>query len=63
MKEIFYQNYIGFDINIASNYFEIHDLIKKKEIKYHFSVIKAKIPLSKKLVEEVKEFIYILLVL
>jgi len=63
MKETFYQNCIGFSINIASKYLEIHGLIKKKRIKYYLPVIKAKIPLGKESVEEVKEFIHILLVL
>ncbi len=62
-KETFYQNYIGFGINIAGKYLEIHDLIKEKEIKYHLSVIKAKILLDKESVEEVEEFIHALLVL
>ena len=63
MKETFYQNYIGFDINIAGKYLEIHGLIKEKGIKYHLSVVKAKIPLDKESVEEIEEFVHALLVL
>ena len=50
-------------INIAGKYLEIYGLIKEKGIKYHFSVIKAKISLGKESVEEVKEFVHALLVL
>ena len=62
-KETFYWNYIGFSINIAGKYLEIHGLIKEKGIKYHLPVVKAKIPLNKESVEEIEEFIYALLVL
>ena len=47
-KETFYRNYIGFGINIAGKYLEIHGLIKEKGIKYHLPVIKAKIFLISK---------------
>ena len=63
MKETFYQNCIGFSINIASKYLEIHGLIKEKGIKYHLPVVKAKIPLDKESVEEIEEFVHALLVL
>ncbi len=62
-KETFYQNYIGFGINIAGKYLEIHGLIKEKGIKYHLLIIKAKIPLSKESVEKVEEFVHVLLIL
>jgi len=62
-KEAFYQNYIGFGVNIVGKYLEIHGLIKEKGIKYHLSIIKAKILFSKESVEEVEEFIHALLVL
>ena len=62
-KEIFYRNYIGFRINIASKYLKIHDLIMEKKIKYHFLVVKVKIPLDKESVEKIKEFVHALLVL
>jgi len=61
-KETFYQNYIGFGINITDKYLEIHGLIIEKEVKYHLSVIKAKIPLDKESVEEIEEFVHALLV-
>ena len=63
IKETFYRNYIGFEINIAGKYLEIHGLIMEKKIKYHLLVIKAKIPLGKESVEKIEEFIYALLVL
>jgi len=62
-KETFYQSYIGFGVNIAGKYIEIHGLIKKKEVKYHFLVIKVKILLDKESVEEVEEFVHTLLTL
>lgn len=62
-KEIFYRNYIGFGVNIASKYLEIYGLIMEKEVKYHLPVIKAKIPLDKESVEEIEEFVHALLVL
>nr|CAG8625580.1 10670_t:CDS:2 [Entrophospora candida] len=62
-KEIFYKNYIGFSVNVAGKYLEIHGLIKGKEVKYHLPVVKAKIPLGKETVEEVEEFVHALLVL
>ena len=63
MKETFYRNYIGFRINIAGKYLEIHGLIMEKEIKYYLPVVKAKIPLGKESVEEIEEFVHALLVL
>lgn len=62
-KETFYRNYIGFGVNIAGKYLEIHGLIMEKEVKYHLPVIKAKIPLDKESVEEIEEFVHALLVL
>ena len=62
-KETFYQNYIGFSINIAGKYLKIHGLIKKKWIKYYLPVIKAKILFGKESVEKVEEFVHALLVL
>ena len=62
-KESFYRNYIGFGINIAGKYLEIHGLIKEKGIKYHLPVVKAKIPLGKESVEKIEEFVHALLVL
>ena len=61
-KEIFYQSYIGFGVNIAGKCVEIHGLIKE-EGKYHLPVVKAKIPLGKESVEEVEEFVPALLTL
>ncbi len=62
-KRTFYKNYIGFSVNIAGKYLKINDLIMEKEIRYYLPIIKAKIPLSKKSVKEVEEFVYALLVL
>lgn len=62
-KETFYQSYIGFGVNIAGKYIEIHGLIKEKGVKYHLPVVKAKIPLGKESVEEVEEFVHALLTL
>ena len=38
IKETFYRNYIGFGVNIAGKYLEIHGLIMEKEIKYYLGL-------------------------
>ncbi len=63
MKETFYQNYIGFRINIVGKYLEIYGLIIEKEVKYHLLIIKAKILFDKESVKEIEEFVHALLVL
>ncbi|CAG8716157.1 9225_t:CDS:2, partial [Racocetra persica] len=62
-KEVFHQNYIGFGVNIAGKYLEIHGLIKESGIKYYLPVVKAKIPLDNESFEEVEEFVHALLIL
>ncbi|CAG8692548.1 3476_t:CDS:2, partial [Funneliformis mosseae] len=62
-KETFYQNYIGFRVNIAGKYLEIYGLIMEKEVKYYLPVVKAKIPFDKESVKEIEEFVHVLLVL
>ncbi len=63
VKDVLHDNFIGFDISIADEYFVLHGLIRKNEINFYLSVSRAKIPLNEKMVDEVEDFIYILLIL
>ena len=63
MKDVLYDNFIGFDINIAGEYFVLYELICKNEVNFYLSVSRAKISLSEETVDEVKDFIYTLLIL
>ena len=63
VKDVLRDNFIGFGINIAGEYFVLHRLIRKNEVNFYLPVSRAKIPLSKEMVDEVKNFIYILLIL
>ncbi len=63
MKDILCENFIGFDISIVGEYFVFHKLICKNEINFYLSVSRAKIPLSKEIVDEVEDFIHTLLIL
>ena len=62
-KESLNRNYIGFGVNIAGEYIEIHGLIREKGVKYYLPVSRAKIPFRKESAEEVEEFIHALLTL
>ena len=62
-KESLNRNYIGFGVNIAGEYIEIHGLIREKGVKYYLLVSRAKIPFRKESAEEVEEFIHALLTL
>ena len=62
-KESLNRNYIGFGVNIAGEYIEIHGLIREKDVKYYLPVFRAKIPFRKESAEEVEEFIHALLTL
>ncbi len=63
MKDVLYDNFIGFGISIAGEYFVLHELICKNEVNFYLSVSKAKIPLSKEMVDKVEDFIHTLLIL
>jgi len=63
MKDVLYENFIEFGINIASKYFVLHGLIRKNEVNFYLLVSRIKIPLSEKTVDKVKDFIYTLLIL
>ena len=62
MKDVLHDNFIGFGISIAGEYFVLHGLIHKNEINFYLPVSRAKIPLSKEMVDEVEDFIHTLLI-
>ncbi|CAG8647918.1 10415_t:CDS:2 [Gigaspora rosea] len=57
------KNYIGFGVNIAGKYIEIHGLIRENGIKYYLPISRAKIPFEDESVDEVEEFVHALLIL
>ena len=63
IKDILYDNFIGFDISIAGEYFVFYGLICKNKVNFYLSVSRAKIPLSKEMIDEVEDFIHTLLIL
>ena len=63
MKDILHENFIGFSISIAGEYFVFHGLIRKNEINFYLSVSRAKIPFSEETIDEIEDFIYTLLIL
>ena len=63
MKDILRNNFIGFNISIAGEYFVLHGLICKNEVNFYLPVSRAKIPLSEEMVDEVEDFIHTLLIL
>ncbi|CAG8680902.1 15163_t:CDS:2, partial [Cetraspora pellucida] len=62
-KESLNKNYIGFGINIAGKYIEIHGLIHENGIKYYLPILQTKIPFEDESVDEVEEFVHALLIL
>ena len=63
MKDVLRDNFIRFGISISGEYFVLHRLIRKNEIKFYLPVSRAKIPLSEEMVDEVEDFIHTLLIL
>ncbi len=63
MKDVLRDNFIGFGISIAGEYFILHELIRKNKINFYLPVSRAKILLSEKMVDEVEDFIHTLLIL
>src|SRR6266540_2875892 len=63
VKDVLRDNFIGFGISIAGEYFVLHRLIRKNEVNFYLPVSRAKIPLSEETVDEVEDFIHTLLIL
>ena len=63
VKDVLRDNFIGFDISIAGEYFVLYGLIRKNEVNFYLPVSRAKIPLSEETVDEVEDFIHTLLIL
>ena len=63
VKDILRNNFIGFNISIAGEYFILYRLIHKNEVNFYLSVSRVKIPFSEETVDEVEDFIHILLIL
>jgi len=63
MKDVLCENSIEFNISITGEYFILHGLICKNEVNFYLSVSRAKILLSEKMINKVKNFIHILLIL
>ncbi len=62
MKDVLHDNFIGFSISIAGEYFVFHELICKNEVNFYLPVSRAKIPFSEEMIDEVEDFIYTLLI-
>src|SRR6266496_5072520 len=63
VKDILHDNFIGFGISIAGEYFILYGLIHKNEVNFYLSISRVKISLSEEMVDEVKDFIHTLLIL
>src|SRR6266542_1808703 len=63
VKDVLHDNFIGFDISIAGEYFVLHGLIHKNKVNFYLPVFRAKILLSEEIVNEIEDFIYTLLIL
>ena len=63
VKDVLHDNFIGFGISIAGEYFVLYGLIHKNEVNFYLPVSRVKIPLSEKTVDEVEDFIHTLLIL
>ncbi len=63
MKDVLCENFIRFGVSIADKYFIFYGLIHKNEINFYLSVFRAKISLNEEIVNEIKDFIHILLIL
>ncbi len=63
MKDILRDNFIGFDISIAGEYFVLHELICKNKVNFYLPVSRVKILLNEEMVDEIEDFIYTLLII
>src|SRR6266498_4125159 len=63
VKDVLHDNFIGFGISIAGEYFVLHGLIRKNEVNFYLPVFRAKIPFSEETIDEIEDFIHTLLIL
>ncbi|CAG8710520.1 12625_t:CDS:10 [Gigaspora margarita] len=61
VKNVLQKNYIAFRINIAGENIIVHGLIQENRVKYYLPIAEAKILLRSESVEEVEEFVHVLM--